>query len=701
MKCRKIIFVMLVSMFVITVTQNLGQAQQAGSFLDTSTLKINGGNWTFRTSPPPAGERTVLSSHPRLFLTLANLPGMKAKLADPVYASDIIALKKSADDGNGFANAFLYLIEGDVNRGTVAKNWLLAGIFSDVLSLETAAEWVVPVLVFDWVMPLLSNTEKTTAFNLVKSNFGYDHRTALNRDAVPWYWNDEWARHRELHYPILALAIAGDGIDNLWAQEVLDLAYNESTFAVGPYGSTHGSGFLDVLATLSLDDGGGAQAGSAGKLGTNYYGMFLHSFMPLGAWESATGQPMWARCNFFRKLPFYWVYDKKNPVDGAVGLMSLEFITGIYRDIDPDAAALARWMVNKWGRSKYTLVERLIFGDLRVLPKSPKDLNLPTAKYIRGADLFVSSRNWDENALTLTAYSRYLDTSRFEPGSGLFAIHRGGEPLAVASEPKKQRLSLGFYSGLWIYDSNDVLGTRYQKSTYESNNRAFDGYTPASDPLYFPKGPDRIEIKNTYRGISTNYTKLVAAPGVRTARQTIIHIMDTNRDFIVVYDYSDVPSTLKRAWSMRLATPPNIQQNKYSIPGMHTTIVGPVDHTITWVGGLNDEMKSPPPEKIWYGNNRDGNRAGYSSDSIKAKKLGIGNLYVQSQNTNDQLAFLVVNEVTDGVPVAVTRVSDQQVRFGGWDVTFGKDGSFTVNGNDGGDDDDNIPPVIPAGLRVK
>ncbi len=85
-----------------------------------------------------------------------------------------------------------------------------------------------------------------------------------------------------MHPLSLRRAIAGDKIDDVWAQEVLDLAYDESTLALGPYGASHGSGFLDILATISLDDGGRAQAGSAGSLESNYYS-FLHSFMPLGA----------------------------------------------------------------------------------------------------------------------------------------------------------------------------------------------------------------------------------------------------------------------------------------------------------------------------------------------------------------------------------------------------------------------------------
>ena len=660
------------------------------TLLNSTSVNINGKQWTFRTPPPPITQRSVISSHPRLFLTQANLPGIRVKLSDPVYANDIKTLKSKADSGDPAANALLYQLEGNSSRGTVAKNWLLGGSYSQVLGFGLASKWVEPILVFDWVMPLLTSGEKTTIFNLLKANFGYDHRTATPKpisDYWTLYWNDRWSRQPELHYPILALAIAGDGIDDVWAQEVLDLVYSESNLVIGPYGATHGRGFLDILATLSLESGGGEQAGDWEKtLGGNYYYFFLHAFLPMGAWETATGQPMWVNSPYFQKLPSYWAYEKsRSPT--KLGMAMPEMLTGIYRNIDPDAAALARWQVNKWGRSQNQLVYRLILGDLRVTPKSPHDLGFPTAKYIPGSDLFVSSRSWDDNALTLNAYSKYLDTSRYEPASGIFAIFRGDEPLATPGQPYKQQRTAGVYSGVWFYDPNNWSydggnnqGTTFSGTTYWAfgPGRAYDAYTAASTPGYFYGGPDNIVINGTYRGISTEYSSSLNATTVNKARQTIVHILDNNRDYIVVYNYTDVSANLKRAWSMRLSVPPNIQANGYSIPGMTTTVVSPTNHTLEWVGGLNDELRSPSPEKFWYGNNRNGNTPGYSADPIKAKINGIGNLFVKPQNPTNQLEFLVVMDVSNQAPVAVSRISDREVHFGGWQVSFSPDGNFNV-----------------------
>ena len=41
-------------------------------------------------------------------------------------------------------------------------------------------------------------------------------------------------------------------------------------------------------------------------------------------------------------------------------------------------------------------------GDLRVAPKSPEDLKLPTAAYLRGADCFYSFSSWGPEATKTT-----------------------------------------------------------------------------------------------------------------------------------------------------------------------------------------------------------------------------------------------------------------------------------------------------------
>ncbi len=150
---------------------------------------------------------------------------------------------------------------------------------------------------------------------------------------------------------------------------------------------------------------------------------------------------------------------------------------------------------------------------------------------------------------------------------------------------------------------------------------------------------------------------------------------------------------------MCLAVPPNLQGNGYSVPGMATTVVAPLNCSMSRIGGLNDEFRSPPHEIIWHRNNRDGNTTAYSSNPEKAKAYGIGNLFVQSSNNiQEQLEFMVVIHVSDQNLVAISHISDWEVCFGKRQVSFSSEGNFNViNSNPL----NLTPPSSPSNLEVQ
>jgi hypothetical protein len=656
---------------------------EPGSFLDSNTLVINGTPWTFRTAPPPEGQRRIVASHPRLFLTQAHLPALRKKLQDPVYSTDMRQLERDAADGDPWANALLYHVKQEASYGAVAKAFLLSGEFSSrpPKGYDSVGAAVFPVYLLDWVMPLLTPSERHRAFQKVKGHFGYDHATAPE-ERIEWYWNDMWSRSNRTHYCLLALAIAGDGIDDAWANEVLNLAYSGSQKVPSPYDPVRGAGLLDLLMTISLDDGGGDQAGTRLQIGGGYYSFFLHAFLTLGAWETATGEKMWERCPFYQKLPQLWAYIAPVPPNDSG--RTLEFITGIYRTSDPDMASLAKWMVDRWGRSKYGLVHRLILGDLRVQAKSPAELKLPLARYIRGADAFVSRSSWEDDATVVYAVARYLDTSRYEHDSGTFGIHKGSTRLAARGWGNKTRATPATHSGLWVYDA--VAGEYFQGSTYwsglnnypERSHRADHALEVVTDADYFPGGPDKIEINDTYRAMSVEYSRLLRARGPRCVRRSIVHIPDGTKDWVLVYDYVDVPPSLKTAWSMRLAVEPRIDEGGFSIPGMRTSLLSPASLSKTWVGGANRELIGPPPSNTWHGNNRGGYTPGYSSDPEMRRSLGLGNLFAQPDSVSEQVEYLAVIEVTEDAPRTVAKISEREARFSNWRVSFSPDGTIRV-----------------------
>ena len=250
----------------------------------------------------------------------------------------------------------------------------------------------------------------------------------------------------------------------------------------------------------------------------------------------------------------------------------------------------------------------------------------------------------------------------------------------------KTKPTNGTYSGLWIYDpENGNLGQgstywgRKGFGNYKGSNRAVEAFSPVSEAYYFPGGPDKWEHTPEYRAITQEYSRVLTASPVQTARNTIIHIPDGEREFVVVYDYAEVGKNLKVAASMRFVEPPQIGNNGFRIDGMNVTVISPDNSELNWVGGLNNEQRGPAPEFAWYGNNKGGYKPGYSSNPGKTISAGLGNLYIYPPESSHIYEFLSVIEISDLPPLTVTKISDSRVKFGPWDILFFPNGLYTVN----------------------
>ncbi|MCF6301576.1 MAG: hypothetical protein L3J52_10755, partial [Proteobacteria bacterium] len=472
---------------------------------------VNGQPWTFRTPPPLVNQRTVRSGHPRLMLTPDNLPDIRQKLQDPVYDFTMTLINNRANDGKMLENAFLYQLTGDLSRATTAKQALLnyTGDYGEqiIFGYDNMSNKLGPVLVFDWIMGTLTAPEINQIYANVKDNFNYDHQAAdpVHSDgngsgSYPWYWNDVYNRHPEIYLPALAFAIANDGIDDAWAQEVIDWAYDEDeTRVVGPYGPNRGSGFLDVLMTISLDTGGISDT-------NQYYSYWVEVLHAIAFWETATGEQMWNRIPFMTKSPQSLLTSRDGVSPSSRIMSAIEFITGV---ADGDTAALAKYTTEYYGSSTYQTVHRAILGDMRVTAKSPAELNIPTAKYVRGDHVFYSKNSWDDDAVSLYVRSPYINVGRGPGSEGVFAIDIGkGQPLAPRVEISKTQETAGHSSGMWIYDPADDTTPKsiptQNKGTFWGwkGGRAYDAWTAVDQLDYFEGGPDSVEINNQYRAIS-------------------------------------------------------------------------------------------------------------------------------------------------------------------------------------------------------
>ncbi|MEJ2406624.1 MAG: immunoglobulin domain-containing protein [Candidatus Thiodiazotropha sp.] len=732
------LFIIVGIAFFATVDAALHEpVPEPGSFLqsvadgEAEPVIVNGKAWTFHTPPPPENERVVRADHPRLYLTTDNLPGMREKLNDPIYAELMGNIRSRATNhvpGTMLYSAFMYQITQDPTWAETTKQILLDndpeipkygttveassiyGTNNKTVGTDGKAYKYEPVFAFDWIMDTLTQDEKVQIFENIKSNFNYDHRAVPLDKRNEWYFNDFW-RSDAMFYSSLAFAVHGEGIDDAWADEIIAIAYDEDDpRVVGPYGPNRGAGFLDVLMSGSLDSGGFSPMGSTYD---TYWstGMYAMAF-----WESATQEPLFDRTLMYKKYPEVFLTSRNGLLVGrkiTSRQMLLEYFTGIYQG---DTAALSKYLSDLYGRSPYALVYRAIFGDLRVQGKSPAELNLPTAKYNRGDHTFYSKDSWGDDAISLMVRSIYLDVARYTGNEGLFSIYKGDKPIAPRVYNSKNPPSPGLHSGIWIYDPevitdpNIAFGrrkiTHQTAGAYWSSGKANEAIPAVTESHFNVGGPKLLEITDKYRAISmesgSRYDYVgVSGHIVNTAQRTIIHIPDGDRNYILVYDYLDVDPALKSAWQMRLMDVPSLDGSQFGIPGLiNGTVVSPANHTLEWLGGDGLEFVGPSPEREWYSKERDGDTAGYSVlRPHQIPSLGLGNIYIQPEGQRDnstapfipQVEYLVALEVSELDPMPVKKISEREVSFDRWRVRFAKDGSYSILENDV---PVNRPPVL-------
>ncbi|MEM7469489.1 MAG: hypothetical protein AAF387_21770, partial [Pseudomonadota bacterium] len=209
------------------------------------------------TLPPPAAERN-LNPHPRLFLNRKTLPALREKLAHELYARDVEELTKKK---NATFEAFKFVVWNDRAAGERAKQLLMKGKVSEMSGLEKANRLLQYALLFDWIYPLLSATERQQVISLIKKKYPRVQKPKKD-EGVHYYLNDVWGRGGAFA-SLLALSLAGD---DDWADSALALIYKDSKYYFSPY---HG-GAIDTLNTLALGSGGGLQVGHNASAGTGY-----------------------------------------------------------------------------------------------------------------------------------------------------------------------------------------------------------------------------------------------------------------------------------------------------------------------------------------------------------------------------------------------------------------------------------------------
>jgi hypothetical protein len=354
--------------------------------------------------------------------------------------------------------AFIYRI-GDVpgvtygrplrEYGERAKTLLL-----DAASLSTvnkASYW--PAVAYDWLHDLLSPDERLQVWRYLKAA---DQKLHSIKDP----WDDRSSR--SVQRRILAgLAFWGDGIDDAAAGTLL-----------GMY-QTHvlNGGMLDGANLIAADDGGVSEGFSYAARGGESSTM-ENLIKVLEGWRTGNGLtreevfggsaatslryfPQWVaylirpfavrkadRPGGYEFLAYKTHLAEPLRAVGSRGpLRQLISELRLFKEIDPDMAALSEWLLqNRIGPLENTtsdlqeraLLGHFIFGHKGIPPRSPRELGLPLTKVFDGLGWVVMRTGWDSLSDSMVTFmaSPWRRSAYSNLNQNSFTIDRRG-PLAL------------------------------------------------------------------------------------------------------------------------------------------------------------------------------------------------------------------------------------------------------------------------------
>ncbi|MBD3366642.1 MAG: hypothetical protein GF405_00540, partial [Candidatus Eisenbacteria bacterium] len=172
----------------------------------------------------------VASTHPRLFFTAADVPGLRSKCTGPM-ASDYNDLRSWCDSNMsaslplGSADAyewhltamsFAWLVSNESAYASRARTLALSGISQ---GLATQRPFLRALSVYyDWCYPAISSGDRRTVGTAIAAG-GMDHLTGNNWEQMTNY-HSKLSRLKELAYA--GLAIYRDGVEDAAAVELCD-----------------------------------------------------------------------------------------------------------------------------------------------------------------------------------------------------------------------------------------------------------------------------------------------------------------------------------------------------------------------------------------------------------------------------------------------------------------------------------------------
>jgi hypothetical protein len=452
--------------------------------------------------------------HPRIFLTPDNLAAYRTKLGGPLrqdfqdFVSYLDGAYDSAQADSDYVfnirnYAFLYAV-GPVDGihygrsmdayGAKAVDLMRALIASGRIDTgDPGPNYSIMAAGYDWCYPLLSSADRIAVVNFLKT---------VSKPGGPG-GSRSFFHHVEIKYRALyllaALAFANDGIDD--AEAAARLA-NFSTWIAGD------SGIVAARNLVAGADGAVSIGEGYAVNGTGGDGLVMTELQFAEAWRTANGlsaQETFASDNEFRFYPQWMAYavlpylssgnhilfaghymDRGTPARDFGELSLALSAMRMYRDIDPNAASLAQWMLDNWmgaipssgsiTAKRKALLANFIFNPGGVTPRSPSELGLPLSKLFAGTGWVVMRSGWEndnDTAVTFIASPFTRLPAYANANHGSFTIDRGG-PLAI-------------HAGRGVHHGFSDVARGYNTITFPDPNEPVGSW-----PDYWDQGGQRL-----------------------------------------------------------------------------------------------------------------------------------------------------------------------------------------------------------------
>lgn len=471
---------------------------------------------TTHAQTPPPGSPLALGQHPRIWITEASAPEIKAKLAADMkgdyqqfvaYLDSVIGT--AASEGEYALHirnyAFLVLVGPvpGVSFGNSMDTYAATAVALLKKAIQAGNPSIAVAVGYDWLHSRLTPGERAEAVAVLK-------KAPIPKDGDnPFHGTRIKPRTLSL---IVGLAYAFDVEDDGSGAARLS---RYSTQILGPSGSLE-------AANVFAGDEGGWSSGMSYSANGNTDSDFMSLFMAVEAWRTANALSRAATYGGKAALAFRhyasWVaystlphptgsafrlYRTHHMAPGnGVGFVDQRLILAslrMFKGIDDATAGLSQWLIEKHGLQgnsgtvgrRYAMLGNFLFGQ-KVAAKSPADLGLPLTREFKQQGWFVMRTGLTSDNDTMVTFMA-SPWSRQAGGymnlnQGSFTIDRNG-PLALNS-------------GAGIHH-------QYANSAWAHNTIIFPDTTESLSHENWDKGGQRI--------VSTN----LASPGVQWTKGSV------------------------------------------------------------------------------------------------------------------------------------------------------------------------------------